>query len=182
MGWKRCRWQQNLASWVGCLLLTWGTFTPLHGQRMSQSWKPVVYAHHAGGTGTASLRASASELIRTGSPRQVIVREVSRFIPATDSWEPLPIRLPASFRVPVPKPRQVYSQDTDQVLLVIPEPVGLFWVEWEEEGHRLTSFMYAGPILCEDVMLGPAPPGQVAVCVPFADRAQASFVPDAARP
>lgn len=180
MTWKRCHWQQNLTSWMGCLLLPWCTFTPLHAQSMSHPWKPIVYAHHAGGTGTASLRASASELIRTGFARRVVVRGLSRFAPGVDIWEPLPIRLPTSFRLPVPKPRQIYSQDTDQVLIVIPEPVGLFWAEWEEDGHRVTSFMYAGPILCEDVMLGPTPPGQVAVCVPFADRAEARFVPDPA--
>jgi hypothetical protein len=81
----------------------------------------------------------------------------------------------------VPPPRQVYSQDTDQILLTISEPVGLFWVEWEEDGHRVTSFAFAGRTLCNDVMLGPAPEGRVAVCVPFADRAEARFVPDPAR-
>jgi hypothetical protein len=148
---------------------------------MAPWWKPVVYAHRAGSTGVASLRASASELIRTRSPRKVVVRALSRFVPETDTWEPLPVRLPASFRVPVPKPRHIYSQDTDRVLLVIPQPVGLFWAEWEENGRRTTSFLYAGPMLCEDVMLGPAPPGRVAVCVPFADRAEARFVPDPVR-
>jgi hypothetical protein len=110
-----------------------------------------------------------------------MVRAVSRFAPGADVWQPLPLRLPISFRLTVPKPRQIYSRETDQVLLVVPEPVGLFWAEWEENGHRVTSFMYAGPILCEDVMLGPTPPGQVAVCVPFADRAEARFVPDPTR-
>jgi len=32
-------------------------------------------------------------------------------------------------------------------------------------------------VLCNDVHLGPAPEGEVAVCVPFADYAQARFVP-----
>jgi hypothetical protein len=175
---KRCHLRQKLTSWMGHLSLLMCIFTPLHAQSMSQSWKTVVYAHRAGGTGAASLRASASELIRIGSSRRVVVRAVSRFAPGPGTWEPVPVRLPASFRLPPPKPRQIYSQDTDQVLLVIPEPVGLFWAEWEEDGHRVTSFMYAGPILCEDVMLGPAPPGQVAVCVPFPDRAEARFVPE----
>jgi hypothetical protein len=61
-------------------------------------WKPVVYAHRATGTGAASLRASASELIRLRVP------------------------LPGPARLPVPPARQVYSGDTDQVLLVIPDP------------------------------------------------------------
>jgi hypothetical protein len=173
---------RNLSPWLGfVLLLGSATLQPLHGQRMTQSWKPAGYLHRAAGTGTASLRASAVEMLRTGSARHLNVRAVLRFMPGTDRWEPLAISLPLSIRVPVPPPRQIYSGDTDQILLVIPEPVGLFWVDWQEDGHRVTSFAYAGPMLCEDVMLGPAPAGRVAACVPFADRAEARFVPDPAR-
>lgn len=165
-----------------CLLvLGSATLHHLQGQTKTQSWKPVGYAHRATGTGTASLRASASELLKTGSPRRLVVRAVLRFVSSGDRWEPLAILLPVSVRVPVPPPRQVYSQDTDQILLTIPEAVGLFWVAWEEDGRRVTSFAYAGPTLCNDVMLGPAPAGRVAVCVPFADRAEARFVPDPAQ-
>lgn len=154
---------------------------PLHGQKMTQSWKPAGYAHRATGTGTATLRASAPELLRTGSPRRLVVRAVLRFVPNSDRWEPLALSLPLSVRVPVPPRRQIYSGDTDQILLTIPESVGLFWIEWEEDGHRVTSFAYAGPTFCNDVMLGPSPAGRVAVCVPFIDRAEARFVPDPVR-
>lgn len=160
------------------LLLSYLAPSLLPGQ--TKPWKPAVYAHHAGGTGAASLRARTSELVGTDSPRQVTIRSVSRFVPARDTWEPVAIPLPRSVRVPVPAPRQVYSSETDPVLLDIPHAVGLFWAEWEEDGHPVASFAYAGPILCEDVMLGPAPAGRIAVCVPFPDRAEARFVPDPA--
>lgn len=160
------------------LLLSCIALTSLRGQTTTPPWQPAVYAHRAAGTGTASLRARTSTLVGTGSPRQVVIRAVSRFVPAADSWETLPISLPKSVRLPVPAARQIYSHDTDPVLLDIPGPVGLFWAEWLEDGHRVTSFLYAGPMLCEDVMLGPAPAGRIAVCVPFPDRAEARFVPD----
>lgn len=111
----------------------------------------------------------------------MVLRSVSRFEPQSDRWEPLGIPLPVSAQVPVPPARQVYSQDMDQILLTIPDPVGLFWAKWEEDGHGVTSFVYAGPQLCNDVMLGPAPAGRVAACIPFADHAEARFVPDPAR-
>jgi hypothetical protein len=160
------------------LLLSCIAFTPLRGQAMTPPWQSAVYAHRAAGTGTASLRARTSTLVGTGSPRQVVIRTVSRFVPGAETWEALPISLPKSVRLPIPAARQIYSHDTDLVLLDIPEPVGLFWAEWEEDGHRVTSFVYAGPLLCEDVMLGPATAGRIAVCVPFPDRAEARFVPD----
>jgi hypothetical protein len=46
----------------------------------------------------------------------------------------------------VPPPRQVYSRDTDQILLTIPDPVGLFWVEWKED-DRPDRFGNTGAIV-----------------------------------
>jgi hypothetical protein len=72
----------------------------------------------------------------------------------------------------------VHSADTDPVILRIPDSVGLFWVAWAEDGVPATAFLFAGPVLCNDVMLSTPPPGQIATCVPFPDRAGARFVPD----
>ena len=68
----------------------------------------------------------------------------------------------------------------------LPPEVALFWLQWGEQNdgersaHSLRCYRDAlvtgGPILCNDVDLGPAPSGQVAACVPYADRAEARFV------
>jgi hypothetical protein len=39
----------------------------------------------------------------------------------------------------------------------------------------------SGPVLCNDIDLGPAPPGQIAACVPYANRAEARFVAEPAK-
>jgi hypothetical protein len=71
-------------------------------------------------------------------------------------------------------------------LLVGPSEVALFWVQWlERVAEDRTSpretlreaLAPAGPVLCNDVDLAPAPPGRVAACVPFTDRAEARHVP-----
>jgi hypothetical protein len=36
------------------------------------------------------------------------------------------------------------------------------------------------PVLCNDIAMEPPPAGHVAMCVPFATRAEARFVPDPA--
>jgi hypothetical protein len=148
---------------------------------MATQWKCVVYAYHSGATGAGSLRARTSDLIHLSAPRSVAVRAVFRYDPERDAWERLALDPLPSMALPVPSPQQIYSAESDQVLLTIPLPVGLFWAVWEEDGHLLASAIYAGPMLCEDVMLGPAPPGRLAMCVPFADRAEARFVPDPSR-
>jgi hypothetical protein len=150
-------------------------------QSRATQWKSVVYAHRTGGTGAGSLRARTSDLIHLSAPRRVAIRAVFRYVPETETWARLALDPLPSMTLKVALPRQVYSAESDPVLLTIPQPVGLFWALWEEDGHRLATAIYAGPMLCEDVMLGPAPPGRVAMCVPFADRAEARFVPDPSR-
>ena len=145
---------------------------------MPQAWKPVTYAHRAPGRGVASLRASSALRISDAHPHRVTVRGIWQYAPDTDSWQPLPMSDLPSVLLPVPPPQRLYSAETDRVLFVIPAPVGLFWAKWEEDGRPATSFVYAGPVLCNDVALGSAPPGRVAACVPFPDRAEARFVPD----
>jgi hypothetical protein len=162
---------------LGHLILTVLLANPAVAQTVP-TWKPVVYVYRATGTGAASLRARASELARTAGPRRVTIQSLLRFVPEKDTWEPMALPSLPTVDVPVPAPRQVYSGDTDQVILAIQDPVGLFWIEWEEDGNAAAGFLIAGPVLCNDVRLGPAPPGRVAACVPFEDRAEARFVPD----
>lgn len=89
------------------------------------------------------------------------------------------------------------------------QPAGLYWVTWRQfdldvarssdNARRLaelqrgmrgaapdppgvirSAYLHVGGTLCQDVMLGAAPPGQVAQCVPGDERAVARFVPDPA--
>ena len=68
----------------------------------------------------------------------------------------------------------------------LPRETALFWLQWGEQNEvngssRRIRFrdglVTSGPVLCNDIDLGPAPPGQIAACVPYADRAEARFVP-----
>lgn len=139
--------------------------------------KPLVFVFRAP-SGVATLRARAADLSHRRQPLQVAVRAIYRYDPAADVWRRLEGPLPPR-TVPVPEPRQNYSAGAEPILHTFP-PVGLFWVIWDEDGHRYSSPAYAGPVLCNDVDVWPVPAGRVAICVPFPDRAQARSVPDPA--
>jgi hypothetical protein len=139
--------------------------------------KPVLYAHRSVPTGVATLRTRSADLIRRGTSPEITVRAIYRYDATRDVWRREPSSQLPSVRVPIPAPKQIYTAETDPVLVTFP-PLGLFWAVWEEDGQRYTSAAYAGPIMCNDVMLGTAPSGRVSLCVPFADRAEARFVPD----
>ncbi|NJN64875.1 MAG: hypothetical protein HC882_08320 [Acidobacteria bacterium] len=66
-------------------------------------------------------------------------------------------------------------------ILEMPEQVGLYWVSWLEDGNENGDFVFNGPMLCEDIHMGPAPAGRVATCVPREKSALAHFVPDPLR-
>jgi hypothetical protein len=167
---------------LACALLLLGSLAgSSRAQTTQHDEKSVLYAYRDPSTGAASLRARAVELLRGGRPQRVTFRAIRRFDPHTGTWADRALPIPPAMAVPVPASRQVYSRDTDPVILPIYDSVGLFWVAWDEDGRPATAFLYAGPILCNDVMLDTPPPGQIATCVPLPDRAVARFVPDPAR-
>lgn len=135
---------------------------------------PVVFSYRSSSTGLATLRARTADLVHRRVPLRVTLRAVYRYDPQSDTWARVGDPLPP-WIVPIPRSRKIYSSHTDPVLYRFP-PVGLFWAIWEESGQRHSSPAYAGPTLCQDVMLGPAPSGKIAMCVPFADHAEARFV------
>jgi hypothetical protein len=110
--------------------------------------------------------------------------------PPTPTPEPIPVP-PSLPRIAAPPPRHGPPPGTraagearteERVALYLPRETALFrvrWIEGDADGGqtaretRLTS----GAILCNDVMLGPPPPGRIPVCVPFPDHAEARFVP-----
>jgi len=74
----------------------------------------------------------------------------------------------------------------DRVAFELPRETALFWVYWSEQNEVNPSarsvrwrdaLVVSGRVLCNDIGLGPAPAHQVAACVPFADHAEARFVP-----
>lgn len=68
---------------------------------------------------------------------------------------------------------------TRDVLNPITAEPGLFWIEWAENGQNFNDFVYSGPVLCNDVKIGPPPnPDIIAQCVPGTNTARAMFVPD----
>jgi len=89
-------------------------------------------------------------------------------------WRRLRIRIP---------PRAAGEAGAEErVALDLPREAGLFrvrWIEADADGGKVAreARLTSGAILCNDLMLGPSPPGRVAACVPFPDRAEARFVP-----
>ena len=65
------------------------------------------------------------------------------------------------------------------VLGPITRRVGLFWLEWKEDGQTHSAFVHSGPVLCNDIEIGPPPkPDLIAQCVPGTNSARAVFVRD----
>src|SRR6185503_16764067 len=123
--------------------------------------------------------------MRHPEPIEFVLRDVCRYDEAGDRWS----------RVSMPNetvgiriaPRTAAESSGSRVVLRIPEETALFFVRWVEHKdderssrnwtHRDT-FATSGPMLCEDIDLGPEPKGRVPACVPFSNRAEARFVPD----
>jgi hypothetical protein len=161
---------------VAIFFLACGVPAAILGQVMG-STKPVVYSSRLTETGVATLRVRMSELVHRRKPFRAMLKVVYQYDPKSDTWTRLDDLLLHSI-VSFPAQNPAHSQ-MDPVLYTFP-PIGLFWAIWEEDGQRQSAAAYAGPILCQDVMLGPAPRGRVGKCVPFSDRAAARFVPDPA--
>jgi hypothetical protein len=68
---------------------------------------------------------------------------------------------------------------TDPLVMVLPQEAGLFWIGWKEGNVSHGAFAFSGPVLCNDVSIGPRFKGdKVATCIPFKDHAIAAYVPD----
>jgi hypothetical protein len=140
-------------------------------------------------TGFGVLQVDEAWLARRGRPTIFVVVGMCRFDPGERRWT----------RIEMPPPRgttRIAPLAADQMRLGprvawrLPEETGLFqvtWTEGEAEGPlarsgraraQRTGIIASGPVLCNDVALGTPPAGQIAACVPFADRAEARFVPD----
>lgn len=109
-------------------------------------------------------------------PITFTVRELWRLNPESKQWERQPFAPTAPKKV-VRGVRQAYGSGSDATIAPITNQIGLFWVKWTENGASFEQFAFAG-MICNDVHIGTPPAGFVATCIPYADHAEAAFVPD----
>ncbi len=141
-------------------------------------WRPVVYPRYDRKTGTASLCANEALLLDAVALPEFSFLGLWSFDPEKKLWTKLelPDSIPEQIRAPQNK--QIYSQANDQELIFLTDKIGLFYARWKEDEHLVGRLVFAGPILCNDVRLAPAPLEMIPACVPFANRAEARYVPD----
>jgi len=131
-------------------------------------------------TGFAVLQVDESLLRK---PTDFLLRGICKFDPDTGHWQQVPWSL-----IGTPTRLEPHGANLSRVLVDLPREVALFCVYWTESdvGQAGSSpsaavwreaLVASGPVLCNDIDLGPPPAGAVAACVPFPDHAQARFVP-----
>jgi hypothetical protein len=137
------------------------------------------------GSGRATLRVDEAWLQKHNMPVVFHVAKVCRYDAAAGQWQHLSPPDPRRSTRLVPLSPEDASKG-DRVAFELPQETALFWLQWGEqhEDNRSSrrirfrdALVTSGPVLCNDIDLGPAPPDQVAACVPYADRAEARFVP-----
>ena len=137
------------------------------------------------GSGHAALRVDEAWLQKHKVPVVFHVAVVCRYDAAAGQWQRLPPADPRrSARLAPLSPED--ASKGDRVAFELPQDTAIFWLQWgeqNEDNRSARSIRYrdalvtSGPVLCNDIDLGPALPDQVAACVPYADRAEARFVP-----
>jgi len=133
-------------------------------------------------TGWASVQVDETMLRR---PVNFLLRGFCKYDPDKRHWQQVPwhlLGLPT--RLEPPMPGLIHPL----VLVNLPQEISLFAVYWTEAGAAPAGhgsytpvwreqIVTSGPVLCEDLHIGPPPEGMVAACVPFKDSAEARFVP-----
>lgn len=136
------------------------------------------------GSGHAALRVDEAWLQRHNMPVVFHVAKACRYDAAAGRWQHLPPPDPRRSTRLLPLSTEDASKG-DRVAFELPQVTALFWLQWGEqrEDNRSSrrirfrdALVTTGPVLCNDIDLGPAPPDQVAACLPYADRAEARFV------
>ena len=132
----------------------------------------------------AALIVDESWFVRNPDPVEFALATICRYDPAVDSWVRVVSASRGTTRITARSPGE--PRTPERIVVPFPTDVALYWAQWIERidgDRRLSSgsvheaLVPSGPMSCNDLDLGPAPPGQVAACVPFTDRAQARFVP-----
>ena len=146
----------------------------------------AVIAHRDAKTGIATLRVDEAWLQKHNMPVVFHVNLICRYDADADKWQLLP-RPDARMSWRLVPGTGAEAALGNRVAFELPKETALYWVHWSEQKEvnaaaRLSvnrdTTVISGPVLCNDIALGPAPAGKVAACVPFADRAEARFVPE----
>jgi hypothetical protein len=143
------------------------------------------------GTGHAALKVNEMWLQQHNAPVSFQVINVCRYDATTNRWQALPPPDPrVRWRIAPQSGEEARSGE--RTAFELPRETALFWVGWTEEDDRRgrpqsagnvlfrQTLVTSGPVLCNDIAIGTLPIAQVAACVPFADHAEARFVPDPA--
>jgi hypothetical protein len=105
-------------------------------------------------------------LIAHGPPVKFEVDRLCRYDPQSNRWS----------RVAFTPISKVVGAG---VIAELPDSVGLYWVQWKENGRPFASLAVSGPVLCNDILLAPTSRTDViAACIPLRQSAQAAYVPD----
>ena len=156
------------------MLLSWGALV-----LASDPWRSSAYGVCEKIDGGCAPKLKVDELLleKTGGSRTFVVERMCVYDRAQAKWSMLDpfAQKPVTIRTVT---RAVYSRNTDPTVVDLPIRTGLYWLSWKEDGHAVQTSVFAGPILCNDLSIGPAPTGMIAMCVPSANSGSALFVPD----
>ena len=145
----------------------------------------AVVTHRDAASGYASLRVDEAWLTRHNKPVVFRVNVMCRYDAAADAWQRLPVPDGQQHWRLVPQSPEAAARG-NRVAFEAPIQIALFWLRWSEQSAVNSSsrdiayrdaLVMSGPVQCNDIHPGEAPPGKVAACVPFAERAEARFVP-----
>jgi hypothetical protein len=131
-------------------------------------------------SGHADLRVDENSLREHGSVVAVHVIRACTLDPQGNTWRTSSVPVSRTFKLATLDE----AKQGERIVYAPREAIGLVWIEWYEQDERRqrrdrATFLVSGPILCNDVAIH-ALQGTVAVCVPFANRAEARAVPDPA--
>jgi hypothetical protein len=153
-------------------MMTRGVDADIKRWRNHQPWQSIARAAYNRNTSVSSLTLKSDQLRQSGQPRKFKFVNLWRYDVDKQQWMKMKRR---EDQLVVLDPR---TEQVDKELVRLTDKIGLFWAQWEEDQRPLSTLVFAGPILCNDIMIGEPPQGMIPTCVPFPDHAKAMFVPD----
>lgn len=141
-----------------------------------KDWRAAVYDQRDQKTGVCWLRANGS-LMRGKEPRVFKFIAFWKYNVDQQKWIRIRTDTPEAVRVDTTD-SGMHFRNNDQFLMKLTDQIGLFWVKWEEDGYRVEKQVFSGPVMCNDIMIGPPAEGMIATCIPGENFGRAAHVPD----